>query len=151
MLAVVLFLAGLALLVIGGKLAEQGAVSLAQSLGLSETLVGLTIVAIATSLPELATGVMAIRRGHADLAVGNVIGSNIFNLLLVLGLTSTITPIPVPDWGMWDLGLMVLVTAALFTIVWTHRHAITRTEGAFLLVGYVAYMVFVVVRELSSR
>ncbi len=97
--AVALLLIGLALLFVGGKLSAVGAVGIARSLGLTEGLIGLTIVAFATSLPELTTCVIACRKGHHDLAVGNIVGSNIFNLLLVLGLTAVITPVPMPDNG----------------------------------------------------
>ncbi|NIT92971.1 MAG: sodium:calcium antiporter, partial [Gammaproteobacteria bacterium] len=112
--AIVLVIAGMLSLVVGGKLAETGSVGMAGFLGLSKSLIGLTIVAVATSLPELATSVIACRKGHADLAVGNVVGSNLFNILLVLGATSTIHPVPVPmPWGWWDLGFMTGITFVL--------------------------------------
>ena len=146
--AIAFFVAGLVLLVAGGKLAEQGAVSIADSLGLSEALIGLTIVAVATSLPELTTGIIACRSGHPDLAVGNVVGSNIFNLLLVLGVTATVNPVAVPTWGFWDLIAMIVLTLLLLPIALTHRQKITRLEGLGLLALYAGYMTFTVLREL---
>ncbi|UCD75765.1 MAG: calcium/sodium antiporter, partial [Phycisphaerales bacterium] len=94
--AILLFVIGLAGLVAGGKLAEVGATGVAQWLGLSNALIGLTIVAVATSLPELVTSVIACRKGHNDLAVGNIVGSNLFNILLVLGATCLFGDVPVP-------------------------------------------------------
>lgn len=145
--AVLLVLAGLACLIAGGKLTERGAVGLAEWLGLSEALIGLTVVAIATSLPELATAIIASRKGHDDLAVGNVVGSNVFNLLLVLGTTSLVAPVALPGLQGWhDLAAMLAITGALMLMALT-RHRISRWEGALLLFMYVAYMTWSVARE----
>ena len=143
----ILFMLGLAGLVTGGKLTEIGAVNIAQWLGLSESLIGLTIVAVATSLPELATSYVACRRGHHDLAVGNIVGANVFNLLLVLAVTILITPVPVPARGMYDLIAMGALTLILLPIASTNRNKITRREGAALLILYVGYMTWSVLRE----
>ena len=132
----------------GGKLTEWGAVGIAQSLGLTEGLIGLTIVALATSLPELTTCVVACRKGHHDLAIGNIVGSNLFNLLLVLGLTAVITPVPLPDNGMWDLLAMMAITCVFSVMALTHGYKITRYEGAALLLCYLGYMAWSVWREL---
>jgi len=153
--ASVLFLAGLGCLLLGGKLTEIGAVRIADGLGMSRTLIGLTIVAVATSLPEVVTSVVAARKGHADLAVGNVVGSNLFNLLLVLGVTSTIAPIPLPAdsttlgfaAGWWDLGAMLLLTLVLWPLCVTHDRRIVKREGLFLLLCYGAYVAWTVLRE----
>ncbi len=145
--AVAFVVAGLALLLAGGKLSETGAVTLARWLGWSDALIGLTIVAFATSLPELATSIMAVRKGHTDLAVGNVVGSNFCNLLLVLGATATIASVPVPEWGWFDLTMMIVITMVLLLFAKTHHHSITRWEGVWLLVLYVGYMTFGVLRE----
>ena len=144
--AAVLLLVGLVCLVGGGKLSEEGAVAIAEWLGLSEALIGLTIVAIATSLPELTTAIISVRKGHDDLAVGNVVGSNVFNLLLVLGLTTLVAPIALPAAGMHDLSAMVVITCLLMLMALT-RHKISRWEGALLLALYVAYMSYGVLRE----
>ncbi|MCP3904212.1 MAG: calcium/sodium antiporter [Planctomycetes bacterium] len=137
---------GLVALACGGKLAEVGAVGIASSLGVPESLIGLTIVALATSLPELVTSIIAARRGHGDLAVGNVVGSNIMNILLVLGTTATIQPVPMPmPWGGWDLLLAIVATLLLLPIAVT-QETIKRREGIVLLAAYVGYITFTVVR-----
>ncbi len=146
--AVAFVVAGLVLLLAGGKLSETGAVTVARWIGFSDALIGLTVVAIATSLPELITSIMAVRKGHTDLAVGNVVGSNFCNLLLVLGATATIADVPVPEWGWFDLSMMIAITLALLLLAKTGRHSITRRRGVALLVAYVAYIAFGVAREL---
>lgn len=147
-IAIVLFVVGLAGLVAGGKLAEIGASGMAHWLGLSDALIGLTVVAVATSLPELTTSVIACRKGHNDLAVGNVVGSNLFNILLVLGATCLFGDVPVPSpWGWWDLGMMLFLTLILLPMALTSRHRITKPEGGFLLVCYFGYITFGVLRE----
>jgi len=147
-IAIILFVIGLACLVAGGKLAEIGAKGVAQWLGLSDALIGLTVVAVATSLPELVTSIIACRKGHNDLAVGNVVGSNLFNILLVLGVTAVIAPVPVPGArGWWDLAVMMLLTVLLLPIAHAHRGRILRWEGAVLLLCYAAYIGFRVMHE----
>jgi cation:H+ antiporter len=149
--AAALLVAGLAVLIIGGKFTEAGAVKTAHHFGLSEAVIGMTIVAIATSLPELVTTIVACRRGHTDLAVGNVVGSNMFNILLVLGLTASIADVPVPGFGGWqDLGAMMVLTALLWWFAGTHRRHVTRGEGGILLGLYVAYMTWGVLREIAA-
>ncbi|MHC5008521.1 MAG: calcium/sodium antiporter [Planctomycetota bacterium] len=147
--AVFLVLIGLAFLVIGGELTKEGAVAIAEMLGLSQALIGLTIVAFATSLPELVTAVIACRKGHDDLAVGNVVGSNVFNLLLVLGLTAVVAPVALPGGrrGWQDLIVMLGITCVLMLMAFSHRR-IARWEGAVLLAMYIAYMTWSVIREL---
>ena len=155
-LAAVLFLLGLLALVAGGKLAELGAAGVAAWLGLSQTLIGLTVVALATSLPEVVTSIIACRRGHIDLAVGNVVGSNLFNILLVLGATAAIASVPVPrdpllfgierGWG--DLLVMLALTIILFPMAATSEQRIRRWEGAFLLLCYAGYIGLSIAREL---
>ncbi len=144
-----LFVVGLGALLVGGKATEIGAVSVARSFGLSESLIGLTIVAVATSLPELTTCIIAVRKGHDDLAVGNIVGSNIFNLLLVLGVTAVIAPVQVPpQWGLWDLVAMNVITILLLPFAMTSNRKVNRAEGGALLLMYVVYMTFSVWREL---
>ena len=144
--AVALVLGGLAMLVAGGALSERGAVGVAQALGMSDTVIGLTVVAVATSLPELATSIMAARRGHIDIAVGNVVGSNIFNILLVMGATASIAPTALPDAGPRALGTMLLLAFLLIPMSRTSSGLISRAEGALLLAiyaGSLGYEVFV--------
>ncbi len=147
-IAVAATVGGLAALLAGGKLTEMGAVNIAQALGFSDALIGLTIVAVATSLPELVTCVIAARRGHPDLAIGNIVGSNMFNLLLVLGTTAVIRPVLLPTNGWQDLAAMLVLTLILLPMARTKR-SISRTEGIALLIAFLAYMSWSVIRELT--
>jgi cation:H+ antiporter len=131
---------GAAALVAGARLTVDGATGVALALGISETLIGLTVVAIGTSLPELTASVVAALRGQTDLAVGNVVGSNILNLCLVLGATGVMRPIPVPEGGVVDLIATVLFSLLLLGVCTTYRHQIMRGEGVLLLVGYLLYV-----------
>ena len=132
---------GLLMLAIGGNLTERGASSIASALGMSDEMIGLTIVALATSLPELVTSVIAVRKGQADIAVGNVVGSNIFNLLLVFGVTALIRPIPVPPMdGAVSLFVMLAFALVLIPMSRTHKMRLSRVEGGVLLAGYLGYM-----------
>lgn len=146
--SIVAFVGGLAMLVAGGKAAEVGAVGLAGLLGMSEAIIGLTVVAVATSLPELVTSLIAAKKGEPDLALGNVLGSNIFNLLFIMGVTAAINPVgmPVPG-GAWDLGMMLVLTFAVFLFSLGKAKRIARFEGTALLFGYAAYIAFAVLRE----
>ena len=133
---------GLAALVGGGELTVRSATGLAQEFGVSDVIIGLTIVALGTSLPELVTGVIATWRGQADLAVGNVVGSNIFNILLVMGVTGTVRPVPVPEGGMADLAAVVVFSLIILPLAMTNRRRILRPEGAVLLLGYLGYNIW---------
>ncbi|HPE45763.1 MAG TPA: calcium/sodium antiporter [Deltaproteobacteria bacterium] len=143
----IMVLAGLGLLAAGGKLAVTGAVGLASALGVSDALIGLTVIAVGTSLPELATSMIAALKNEPELAVGNVVGSNIINLSLILGLVCTVSPVDVPAGGRLDLVAMLLFSLILLPVSLTSRRKITRIEGAALLSGYCAY---VVVRALCA-
>lgn len=138
--ALALTAAGLAGVLCGGQLTVMGAKGIAQAFGVSDALIGLTIVAVGTSLPELATSAAAALRGHADIAVGNVVGSNVFNLLFVLGLTATITPVAVPAGGQGDLAMMLVTSFALLPMAIKPGRRITRWEGVVLVIAYAAYM-----------
>ena len=119
--------------------------------GISEAVIGLTVISMGTTLPELATCITAARRGDADIALGNVVGSNLFNLLCVGGLVSSIRPIPIPaGGGQWDLAIMVLLTVVLLPIAIRSGRTITRGEGAVLLGTYVAYIAWRLTIALSS-
>jgi cation:H+ antiporter len=131
---------GLVLLVIGAKLLVDGAIGVATALNVSETLIGLTIVAVGTSLPELVTSVVASLRGKSDLAFGNVVGSNIYNILGILGATALIHPVAAPAAIVrFDNWVMLAATAALIIFALT-RNRIERWEGALLVVSYGAYI-----------
>jgi len=131
---------GLGLLVWGGSLTVKGAEGVALLLDLPAAVIGLTIVAVGTSLPELVTSLVAAVRQEADIAVGNIVGSNIFNLLFILGVTATIRPIPVPSSGIVDIVAMVLFTAILVPFSLTNGRCIVRTEGVTLLALWIAYV-----------
>lgn len=139
--AAVYVAAGLAALVWGGDRFVDGASGIAAGLGVSQAVIGLTIVAAGTSLPELATSVVAATKGKSDLAIGNVIGSNIFNVLMVLGASATILPLPFGQIGNFDL-LTLMGASVLFLLFgWLFRtRTITRAEGAVMALCYVAYV-----------
>ena len=130
---------GLAGLTYGGQLTVDGAVAVARSLGLSQDVIGLTVVAIGTSLPELVTSVIATSRRQTDIAIGNVIGSNVFNLLFILGTSSSFITVPVPEGGLQDLVILLGVTVLLMPIAITNRRRIVRLEGLFLLAIWIGY------------
>jgi cation:H+ antiporter len=131
-------LGGLAGLVVGADLSVDGASTLAAVAGVPPSFVGLTIVAIGTSLPELAASIVAMTKGETDLAVGNVVGSNIFNLLFILGVTSTIAPVPVPSGGFGDLLAVAAMSLALLLFSSTGRH-VGRNEALVLVSAWIAY------------
>ena len=131
---------GLGFLVWGGSLTVKGAEGLALSLNVPVSVIGLTIVAVGTSLPELVTSLVAAARQEADIAVGNIVGSNIFNLLFIMGITATVRPIPVPAAGGVDLIALALFTVILVPFSLTNGRRIVRTEGVVLLVLWIAYI-----------
>ena len=137
---------GLAVLLVGGHLFVEGAVSVARALGLSDRLVGLTIVAIGTSLPELVTSVIAASRGHSDIAVGNVIGSNIFNTFLCLGTAALAGTVAAPLTALSvDIVCLMVMTAVAAAFIRNDR-VITRREGAIALALYVLFAAITVLR-----
>jgi cation:H+ antiporter len=135
-----LFLSGLTLLIVGGKITVNSAVSVAESLNIPRVIIGLTIIAIGTSLPELITSVIATWKGQNDIAIGNVVGSNIFNLLMINGLCAALRPIPIPsDGGLADLLMMVFISLFLLPICITDKKKIVQWEGALLLILYLSF------------
>ncbi len=137
---------GLGLLVLGSRWLVGGAVDLAGALGVSDLIVGLTIVAAGTSLPEVATSVVASLRGERDIAVGNVVGSNIFNILAVLGLSSLVSPDGIavaPSMTTFDIPVAIVVAVACLPILFT-GHLIARWEGGVFLGYYVAYTLYLI-------
>ena len=143
---VALVAAGLVLLVLGSRWLVNGAVAFAQALGVSELVIGLTIVAAGTSLPEVATSILATIRGERDIAVGNVVGSNIFNILAVLGLSGLVAPAGLPVSGAlvtFDIPVMIAVAVACLPI-FASGATIARWEGAVFLFFYVAYTAYLV-------
>ena len=133
-------LGGLAGLLFGAEFTVNGAVGIATTMGVSEVIIGLTMVSVGTSLPELGATLAAVRRGELAIAVGGVVGSNIFNILLVCGLTSLVMPIPIPDYGSFDLLFTIVLSIALMLTARTHSRLILRWEGAGLLISYLTYL-----------
>lgn len=152
--ATIWLVSGLLLLMISSRLLVWGAVTIAQNLGVSDLIIGLTIVAIGTSLPELASSIAAARKGEHDLALGNIIGSNLFNTLAVVGLAGAIQPMSIPveivnrDWP-----LMALLTASLFALGYAGKREqgrINRVEGGILLAVYTAYTLYLINTVVSA-
>ncbi len=147
--ASLLVLIGLGALIYGGDRFVAGASGIAAALGMSEALIGLTIVAAGTSLPELATSIVAAIKGKPGIAVGNVIGSNIFNILLVLGLTASVTPLPFNGITLTDLLVMTIAPILFWIFGWKFgNRIIQRWEGAVLFLCYIAYMAYQIITGL---
>jgi len=144
--ASILSLIGIAGVLLGAHLIVDNAVIIAKRLGISEILISVTIIALGTSLPEMATSLTAMKKGKSDIAIGNVVGSNIFNILLVLGITSTIQPIKFPLLASTDL-LIVIGISAILLIFGVTRNKISKKEGGILLLLYILYITFVIIRK----
>ena len=143
--AILFSIGGLIFLIVGGESFVRGASGLARALGASESLIAVTIVAGGTSLPELATSVVAALKGKSEMAVGNVVGSNLFNIFLILGLSSTISPIKLAGIGAIDLGMVLLSSIVLWFVgVFYKERTITRAEGALMIALYVAYTLYLI-------
>ena len=141
----IFIIGGIVAIIIGGQLVVNSARSIALAFGMSETLVGLTIVAIGTSLPELVTSVVASHKGENGMAIGNVVGSNIFNLLFILGVSSSIHPIGIQVSSFLDLGLLVGVSFITYAFVISGKR-INRFEGVAMVLLYVAYTMYAILR-----
>lgn len=147
--SLVFIVLGLAGLIIGGDRFVAGASDIARGMGVSDAVIGLTIVAVGTSLPELAASVAAALKGNSDMALGNVIGSNVFNIFLVLGAAATVRPLPLGDVTAVDLGTLMGASLLFWICGWlVGRRTITRGEGVMLTALYVAYMVWLVTHAL---
>lgn len=143
--ALLFIVIGVAAIIIGGQLVVNSAKAIALFCGMSETLVGLTIVAIGTSLPELVTSIVAAKKGQNGMAVGNVVGSNIFNLLLILGASSSIYPIAVSMESLIDIIILIIVSIICFMFSKTGKK-ISRTEGIIMVLIYCAYTAYAIIR-----
>ena len=144
--AIFFIILGLAGLVIGGRLIVTSAVSIAEVIGLSERVIGLTVVSIGTSLPELATSIIAVRKKNVDIAIGNVVGSNIFNIFLILGVSGTIVPLGINPDSIFDILVNILTGLLLFIFVFTGRgRKVERWEGAVFVIGYIAYVTYLII------
>jgi cation:H+ antiporter len=141
-------MAGMTGLTVGGKWIVDGAIVLATILGMSESVIGLTIVAVGTSLPELATSAVAAYKKNADIAVGNVVGSNIFNIFFVLGISATIKPLPFRPKNNIDLGMVIFSSLMLFLFMFTgKKRSLDRWEGIVCLILYLGYVGFLIVNQ----
>jgi cation:H+ antiporter len=143
--SLLLIVIGIACIVIGGQLVVENAKSIAAFFGMSETLIGLTIVAFGTSLPELVTSVVASRKGENGLAVGNVVGSNIFNLMFILGVSAMIHPVAVNLASMFDLIILIGISLMAFLFC-ANDGKIERNEGLVMVAVYAADMAFAILR-----
>ncbi|MFP4403589.1 MAG: calcium/sodium antiporter [Nanoarchaeota archaeon] len=142
-----LIIIGIISLYFGGKLTVQGAIIISQNLGISEFLISATIIAIGTSLPELITAIVAIMKKKVNLAVGNIIGSNIFNILWVLGITSIIKPIAFPEFIFIDLMALLIASFVLFTFMFIgNKHSIDKWQGVLLILIYILYVSYIIYR-----
>jgi cation:H+ antiporter len=143
--SVIYIVGGIAAIVCGGNLVVDSACDIAASFGLSQTLIGLTVVAFGTSLPELVTSIIASRKGENGLALGNVIGSNIFNILMVLATSAVVKPIPVSIDSVIDAACFIVFS--LIVLIWCKTsHKLTRLEGIGMLAIYAAYTVYICIR-----
>lgn len=143
--SVLLLVIGLAGIVIGGDLSVEGAKEIARAFGLSEALIGLTIVAIGTSLPELVTSIVAAKKGESDIALGNVVGSNLFNVFFILGCSATILPMHVSSTYVYDIALLVLISVLIFIPILKNKK-VGRVMGTVMTLSYVAYTAYLIMR-----
>lgn len=137
---------GLLGIIIGGDFVVNSASDIAMSWGMSENLVGLTIVAVGTSLPELATSIIAAKKGESDIAIGNAVGSNIFNILFVLGVSSYISNVPVQVEAFTDMFVMIVSTLIVYFLAISTRK-ISKVEGMIINLLYIAYFIFIIYRQ----
>jgi cation:H+ antiporter len=145
--SLLLIIIGLAGLLVGGNWIVNGAVKIATLLGMSQRLIGLTIVAVGTSLPELATSAMAAYKKQSDIAIGNVVGSNIFNVFWILGVSALINPLPSQPAVNIDLGMAIFASMLLFGCFFIGaRHMLERWQGIFFLIIYAAYITFLIIK-----
>ena len=134
---------------LGGDWVVDSASTLAMAFGMTETLVGLTIVAVGTSLPELVTSIVAARKNEVDMALGNAIGSNVFNILMVLGIASAISPIALITNNLFDIAVLIACTLVVWGVVFKTKE-LRRPMGIFMVLTYVAYMAYIIIRDMPT-
>ena len=137
---ILLIIVGLVLLIGGAKFLVAGGVGIARNLGISEWFIGITIVAVGTSLPEIVSSIIAAKRGHGEMAIGNIFGSNIFNILMVLGLTATIHPLNINEPIQPDLLITIAITGLLLAMIRYGNHSLGRLKGGVLILVYCIYI-----------
>lgn len=144
-LLLIMIALGLAGIIFGGDLVVKSAVTIAETFGMSQTFIGLTIVAIGTSLPELVTSMVAARKGESDLALGNVVGSNIFNIIFILGFSALVSPMTVDIATLYDIAILIAVSL-LALVLMARRMKVTRLQGILYLSIYILYFVYILLR-----
>ena len=143
--AVIFIILGFAGLILGGRLIVDNAVEIAELAGLSERVIGLTVISVGTSLPELATSIVAVRKKNLDIAIGNVVGSNIFNIFFILGLSTTITPVAINAGSFVDIFTNIAASSLLFLFIFTGKgRKVERWEGILFLILYVIYVTYLI-------
>ena len=142
---ILMLLSGLLAVILGGELVVRSAREIALSWGVSETLVGLTIVSIGTSLPEFVTSLVAAKKGEVDIAIGNVIGSNIYNILLVIGLSSSVSSIPVNNLGIIDIFILIITSIICYVLI-RKDNKINRKKGIMMVFMYIAFLIYIINR-----
>ena len=140
----VYLIVGVAGIIIGGQLAVDGATNLARILGLSETLIGLTVVAIGTSLPELVTSIVAAKKNENEIAMGNVIGSNLFNIFFILGISAFLNPISVAQTALIDTTILIVISVVFWLIC--RVYPLNKKTGLAMVLTYVAYTIYIILR-----
>lgn len=145
LLSVMCIVGGLIAIIFGGDLVVNNATAIAKAIGWSETFIGLTIVAIGTSLPELVTSIVASKKGENGLALGNVVGSNIFNILFILGLSSSITPIAVDSRAILNTAFLIIMTVAM-CLLCRFSKKLSRTSGVVMVLSYILYTIYLLIQ-----
>ena len=145
LMSILISILGLIAIIWGGDIVVDSASIIAEQLGMSQNLIGLTVVSIGTSLPELVTSLVATKKGEMDIAVGNVIGSNIFNLLLIIGASAAISPMNVSILAIYD-ALFMIITLMVFIAMTSKTEAVTKKQGIILVLIYLGYMIFTILR-----
>ena len=143
--SILISIIGIAAIIFGGNLVVNSASDIASSFGISDQLIGLTIVSIGTSLPEFVTSVVATKKGETEIAIGNIIGSNIFNILLILGLASTITPLTISMFSLIDIIFMTIITILLYLFM-KKNNSLIKLHGCIFILIYIGYMTYTIMR-----
>ena len=143
--SLIYIVAGGVAIALGSDWVVDGATTVASAMGISQTLIGLTVVAFGTSLPELATSIVAAKKKEVDMALGNVIGSNIFNILMVLGIASAVSPVAFLTENVIDIVILIIFSAIGWVLAWTKKE-LNRKEGILMLILYAAYVVYICIR-----
>ena len=143
--SIVFVVIGCIMIIYGGNFVVDSASEIAANFGLSETLIGLTVVAFGTSLPELVTSIVASRKGENDLAIGNVVGSNIFNILMILGISTSIHPVALQPSAVYDCIILMIFSILVLFFCWSKKR-LARGEGIFMIILYAIYTVYIIMR-----